>query len=352
MQVLHHPESGLVPPSGTAVTIGAYDGVHRGHRAVIARVRELAASRGLQSAAGHLRPPSGQRGASRVGAQAAVRPPPAARAAGRDRARLHVGDPLRRGAGQGGARGLRARGAGRRAWARGPWWWGPTSTSATVAWATWPCSSAWARRTTSRSWGWTWSGWTAGRRRATPRSPPPPSAWRWPPATCPPPPRCWAGPTRSAARWSAATGGPESSGFRTANVAVPDEICLPADGIYAGWYLRPDGVARPAALSLGRRPTFYEHADTSLLEAHLLDFDDDLYGERGPGAVRVSAASRGEVRLGRGPGGPDGPRLRGGWRRAAASWNRGTGSPSDLVPGSVRRRSTLHPPPTRPMKPP
>ena len=36
-------------------------------------------------------------------------------------------------------------------------------------------------------------------------------------------------------------------GFRTANVAVPDDICLPADGIYAGWYLRPDGVARPAA---------------------------------------------------------------------------------------------------------
>jgi riboflavin kinase/FMN adenylyltransferase len=27
-------------------------------------------------------------------------------------------------------------------------------------------------------------------------------------------------------------------------------------------------------------PTFYEHADHSLLEAHLLDFDGDLYGER------------------------------------------------------------------------
>ena len=77
-------------------------------------------------------------------------------------------------------------------------------------------------------------------------------------------------------------------GFRTANVAVPDEICLPADGIYAGWYLRPDGVARPAALSLGRRRTFYEHADTSLLEAHLLDFDGDLYGE----AARVRFVSR------------------------------------------------------------
>jgi riboflavin kinase/FMN adenylyltransferase len=68
-------------------------------------------------------------------------------------------------------------------------------------------------------------------------------------------------------------------GFPTANVAVPDEICLPEDGIYAGWYLRPDGVAIPTAISLGRRPTFYEHADTSLLEAHLLDFEGDLYGE-------------------------------------------------------------------------
>ncbi len=68
-------------------------------------------------------------------------------------------------------------------------------------------------------------------------------------------------------------------GFPTANMRVPDEICLPADGIYAGWYLRPDGVPRPTAISLGRRPTFYDDADRSLLEAHLLGFDGDLYGE-------------------------------------------------------------------------
>jgi riboflavin kinase / FMN adenylyltransferase len=84
-------------------------------------------------------------------------------------------------------------------------------------------------------------------------------------------------------------------GYRTANVEVPDEICLPADGIYAGWYLRPDGVAHPAALSLGRRPTFYEHADTSLLEAHLLGFDGDLYGE--PAKVRFVARLRDEVKF-------------------------------------------------------
>ncbi len=68
-------------------------------------------------------------------------------------------------------------------------------------------------------------------------------------------------------------------GFPTANLQVPGDICIPADGIYAGWYARPDGALEPAAISLGRRPTFYEDADRSLLEAHVLDFDGDLYGE-------------------------------------------------------------------------
>lgn len=68
-------------------------------------------------------------------------------------------------------------------------------------------------------------------------------------------------------------------GFPTANVNVPDEICLPRDGIFAGWYLRPDGRPRPAAISLGRRPTFYDAQPYSLLEAHLLDHDANLYGE-------------------------------------------------------------------------
>lgn len=68
-------------------------------------------------------------------------------------------------------------------------------------------------------------------------------------------------------------------GFPTANVQVPSQICLPADGVYAGWYRRPGGKRHPVAINLGRRPTFYEHADASLLEAHLLDADVDLYGE-------------------------------------------------------------------------
>lgn len=81
-------------------------------------------------------------------------------------------------------------------------------------------------------------------------------------------------------------------GFPTANVEVPNQMCLPADGVYAGWYERPDGIAHPCAINLGRRPTFYEHADSSLLEAHLIDFDGDLYGE--PARVRFEHFLRSE----------------------------------------------------------
>jgi riboflavin kinase/FMN adenylyltransferase len=84
-------------------------------------------------------------------------------------------------------------------------------------------------------------------------------------------------------------------GFPTANVAVPDGIQLPADGIYAGWYVRPDGTEHPAALSLGRRPTFYDDQPYSLLEAHLLDFSGDLYGEWA--SVRFVARLRGEKKF-------------------------------------------------------
>ena len=83
-------------------------------------------------------------------------------------------------------------------------------------------------------------------------------------------------------------------GFPTANVAVPAAIAVPADGVYAGWYLGPDGVRRRAALSLGRRPTFYEQADLSLLEAHLLDFAGDLYDQ--PARVEFVARLRGQER--------------------------------------------------------
>lgn len=69
-------------------------------------------------------------------------------------------------------------------------------------------------------------------------------------------------------------------GFPTANIEVPKAICIPADGVYAGVLTRQDGSLHTCAINLGRRPTFFEHADSSMLEAHLLDFSGDLYDEK------------------------------------------------------------------------
>jgi len=77
-------------------------------------------------------------------------------------------------------------------------------------------------------------------------------------------------------------------GFPTANLDVAPTIALPAAGIYAGWYERPDGSRWASAVSVGRRPTFYGDAGDLLVEAFLLDFSGDLYGEEG----RLSFVSR------------------------------------------------------------
>jgi len=69
-------------------------------------------------------------------------------------------------------------------------------------------------------------------------------------------------------------------GFPTANIAVPQAMCLPADGVYAGRYIDEQSRTHMCAVNLGRRPTFVERSDHSLLEAHLLDFTGDLYGQR------------------------------------------------------------------------
>jgi riboflavin kinase / FMN adenylyltransferase len=84
-------------------------------------------------------------------------------------------------------------------------------------------------------------------------------------------------------------------GFPTANVAVPTEICLPADGIYAGWYERPSGEVLPTAINLGRRPTFYDDQPYSLLEAFILDWSGDLYDE--PAHIRFVKRLRTEMKF-------------------------------------------------------
>jgi riboflavin kinase/FMN adenylyltransferase len=68
-------------------------------------------------------------------------------------------------------------------------------------------------------------------------------------------------------------GGP--LGFPTANLEVPVGMAVPADGIYAAW-AHVAGERRMAAASIGVRPTFDDGARA--VEAFILDFDGDLYG--------------------------------------------------------------------------
>ncbi|MDQ1480362.1 MAG: riboflavin kinase / adenylyltransferase, partial [Actinomycetota bacterium] len=74
-----------------------------------------------------------------------------------------------------------------------------------------------------------------------------------------------------------------------------EQICLPADGVYVGTYIGDDGVERPAAISLGRRPTIYAESGMLLLEAHLLDFEGDLYEQNA--RVRFLHRLRGQERF-------------------------------------------------------
>ncbi len=67
-------------------------------------------------------------------------------------------------------------------------------------------------------------------------------------------------------------------GFPTANVRINSSVLLPADGVYAGWIELANGSIHGTAISLGTRPHFYTDGDL-LLEAHILDFDANLYEE-------------------------------------------------------------------------
>lgn len=65
-------------------------------------------------------------------------------------------------------------------------------------------------------------------------------------------------------------------GYPTANIGVPPAKLLPGEGVYACAALRA-GRWYPAAVSVGRNPTFMENAGVRV-EAHLSGFGGDLYG--------------------------------------------------------------------------
>ncbi|MET0955305.1 MAG: bifunctional riboflavin kinase/FAD synthetase [Cryobacterium sp.] len=64
-------------------------------------------------------------------------------------------------------------------------------------------------------------------------------------------------------------------GFPTANLSPESEGLIPADGVYAGW-LTDNGARYPAAISIGNNPTFDGVAHKQV-EAYVLDQEIDLY---------------------------------------------------------------------------
>ncbi|MFC9917813.1 bifunctional riboflavin kinase/FAD synthetase [Agromyces binzhouensis] len=64
-------------------------------------------------------------------------------------------------------------------------------------------------------------------------------------------------------------------GYPTANLALDSEGFVPGDGVYAGWLI-DGGVRYPAAISVGDNPTF-EGVPKKQVEAYVLDRDLDLY---------------------------------------------------------------------------
>ncbi|ANY08378.1 bifunctional riboflavin kinase/FAD synthetase [Pseudonocardia sp. HH130630-07] len=78
-------------------------------------------------------------------------------------------------------------------------------------------------------------------------------------------------------------------GYPTANVSSAPYTAIPADGVYAGWFRIGDRRLM-AAISVGTNPTFSGRVRT--VEAYALDVDEDFYGHRV--AVEFVARLRGQ----------------------------------------------------------
>ncbi|HJZ86807.1 MAG TPA: bifunctional riboflavin kinase/FAD synthetase [Polyangia bacterium] len=83
-------------------------------------------------------------------------------------------------------------------------------------------------------------------------------------------------------------------GVPTANLQTEYEL-LPRQGVYAGWVRLPDARGRHgAAINIGFNPTFSQN-DALSVEAHILDWNGDLYGQRI--TIEFAARLRGEERF-------------------------------------------------------
>ncbi len=65
-------------------------------------------------------------------------------------------------------------------------------------------------------------------------------------------------------------------GIPTANLEVWEERAVPGNGVYA-CFAELEGERMPAVVNIGMRPTFADNLNAPVVEAHLLDFEGDLY---------------------------------------------------------------------------
>ena len=68
-------------------------------------------------------------------------------------------------------------------------------------------------------------------------------------------------------------------GVPTANLEVEQERAIPGAGVYA-CFVTSMGIRYPAVTNIGVRPTFEQEAVPARVETHILDFNQDLYGEQ------------------------------------------------------------------------
>ena len=254
---------------GAVLAIGNFDGVHRGHQAVLGRARDLAIAEGTRSGAVVFEPHPREFFAP----DTALLPPDAAageaRAARGARARPDLRHRLRAGACRLERRDLRHRGRGQGARRRAMSWSATTSPTARAA----PARRTSSRRSAASSasastW---WSRWRA-------------TAWRSPRAAFASisARARWARPPSSSAIGGACGARSSAAPAAARGSASPPSISSSAKGRTCATASTPcasthKGRCYPAAGYVGARPTF--GGDEPVLEAYLLDFAGDLYGE-------------------------------------------------------------------------
>lgn len=70
----------------------------------------------------------------------------------------------------------------------------------------------------------------------------------------------------------------EGLGYPTANLRMDPRRILPKVGVYCGWAVLEDGSRHPMAVNVGVNPTFEAERTEPIVEAFILDFQGDLYG--------------------------------------------------------------------------